>query len=302
MDALILSAGKASRFGAPKFLLPAGLGHTLLSRAVERALASVDGKVGVVVGRQAEPARCAVEQYLAQLDPTDRPRVEVIHNADYAQGLSTSLKAGLHQLASREGVMVLLADHPTPTLEQLRSLVTAFHRRPLGVLALATAEQGEQRPPVLLSPVLFGEIMTLSGEQGARAVLQRLAHRVQLVEWGSGPWYHDIDTWEDYRQVYQQQGWREESLLSPRAAGPLEDALNPLLEAALQQPQVTWLAPGILVMPSWGEVRCLPLRPAVGPVQCLITGQADMPAQYLHLLRQAALWALAQTMASPTRL
>lgn len=302
MDALILSAGKASRFGAPKFLLPAGLGHTLLTRAVERALASVDGKVGVVVGREAEAARCTVEQYLAQPGSANRQRVEVIHNPDYAQGLSTSLKAGLRQLASREGVLVLLADHPTPSLEQLRSLVSAFCQRPLGVLALATAEQGEQRPPVLLSPVLFGEIMNLSGEQGARAVLQRLAHRVQLIEWGSGPWYHDIDTWDDYQQVYQQQGWHETCSLRPSAAGPLEPGLRPLLEAALQQPQVAWLAPGVLVLPSWGEIRCLPLRPAEGLAHCLVTGQADTPAQYLHLLRQAALWALTQTMASPTRL
>ena len=291
MDALVLSAGRASRFGAPKFLLPAGAGHTLLSRAIDRALASVDGQVAVVVGRQAAEARCAAQQHLALLGP-QAARVKVVENPDYSQGLSTSLKAGLSALASREGVMVLLADHPTPTPHRLEGLVRAFRQRPLGILALATSEQGEQRPPVLLSPVLFGAIQALHGEQGAKAVLQKLAHRVQLIEWGTGPWYHDIDTWHDYRQVYLDQGWQEPNLLVAQPPGPLEDSLASLLEAALQTTEVAWLAPGVLVMPSWGLVRCLPLQPIMGGVKYLVTGQANTPAEYLALLRQAALWAL----------
>lgn len=300
MDALILSAGRASRFGAPKFLLPAGPGHTLLSRALERGLTTVTGKVAVVVGRQSAASRCAVEHYLQQLDGVAQARVSVVENPAYAQGLSTSLKAGLAHLASREGVMVLLADHPTPSQVQLAQLVEAFQRRPLGILALATSEGGEQRPPVLLSPVLLAEIQTLEGEQGAKAVLHKRAHRVQLVEWGPGPWYHDIDTWDDYVQVVARLGWQEAPHLTVLPSGPLPGALVPLLEAALNQTEVDWLAPGVLVLASWGEPRCQLLDPPHGKVQFLITGQASTSAQYLGLLRQATLWTLRQTAVSPT--
>lgn len=291
MDSIILSAGQASRFGVAKFLLPAGPQHTLLSRAIERALLAVAGQVVVVLGRESNVARYEVERFRSTLG-YQAQRVLVAENPLYALGLSTSLKTGLAALERSEGVLVLLADHPNPGQERIASLVDAYKARPIGIVAVAAAEKGEQRPPVILSPVLFPAIMALEGEEGAKTVLSRFPQRLQLQEWGSGEWFDDIDTWEDYRKLVTAMQWKEESPLRPTQAQTSQELERLVLDALSHTPH-PWIKPGTLLLagnlpPAW-----LQLQSPLGEVKELVTGPAAPPAAYLQLLRTAALALLA---------
>ena len=223
MDALILSAGKASRFGLPKFLLPAGKGYTLLTRSIENALATVNGGIVVVIGRDAGLARAEIEGWLW---PDNAARVKVVENLEFEQGLSTSVKAGIQALGDSSTVLVLLADQPAIQGEQLSELVSQYDPK---FWALSASEKGEPKPPMILGRELLNQAGSLSGDQGFKPLLKQHLEQVQLLEWGSGRWSTDVDTWEVYTRLALELGWHKEAF-EPLEGLPSPDHLGTWLD------------------------------------------------------------------------
>lgn len=293
IDAIVLSAGRASRFGVPKFLLPAGEGHILLTRVLEHAARVADGRVAVVLGREARVARYAVERWLEGQPPELGCRVLTVLNRHYRFGQSTSLKAGMRVLAEAQGVLVFLADMPALTPEKLAQLKQAIQHRDPRALAVAASEQGQIRPPVFLSRMLFPDVLKLRGDLGARAVLKAHQGKIERVEWGAGPWFIDIDDWQAYRELAHRLGWASESFAPiPREDVPAS-AIQSRVDAALASETVPWLAPGLLLLAAKSETRWLQLPRSYRGVQGVIVGPARAPAAYLGLIRRASLAALA---------
>src|SRR5436309_480297 len=83
--AVVLAAGRSTRMGGPNKLLAEIRGRPLVRIVVDEAVASHAKPVIVVVGHE----RGEVEKALAGLP------VQFVHNPDFAQGLGTSLKAGI---------------------------------------------------------------------------------------------------------------------------------------------------------------------------------------------------------------
>ena len=304
VSALILAAGRASRMGVPKVLLPAGRDYTLLSRVLHTALKSVDGQVTVVLGREVALCRAEIERFLEGY-PQHQVRVTLIENPHYAQGLSTSLHLGVQEVLTLEpsaGVMVFLADQPAFRKTQARSLVQIFRERRADTLAVTAAENGEQRNPVIFSADLLPELLEVGGDKGAREVLKRYRERLELLELGSGPWVVDTDDWSTYADLMRRCDWLEEITL-PIFTGELTEELTEIIEAHLRYEPRPLLAPDVLLVGLEAEFESLvdlPVRleqpdfqtSSEEGVQTLILGDGATPQAYLRLLRQAALWTL----------
>ena len=298
LNAIILAAGRASRMGVPKVLLPAGRGHTLLSRVLHTALKSVDGQVVVVLGREAVLCKAEIERSLEGY-PQHQVRVTTVHNLHYAQGLSTSLRLGVQEvkkLESSAGVTVFLADQPAFSETQARELIQAFRERRSDTLAVAAAENGEQRNPVIFSAKLLPELLEVRGDKGAREVLKRYSEQLELLELGSGPWVVDTDDWSTYAGLMRRCEWLEEVGL-PTFTGELAEELTEIIEAHLRY-EPTLLGPDVLLVGLEAKVAFnLPVRleqPALQleQIRTVILGDASTPQLYLQLLRHAALWTL----------
>jgi molybdenum cofactor cytidylyltransferase len=211
--AVVLAAGRSTRLGLPKALLPAGAGETLLSRAVAVASASVDGPVIPVIGGDADLGLVELERIN---HPLQRP-LQAVVNPRHAEGLSTSLQAGLRAAGTADGVLVLLADQPGVEEAQVSRLVERFRSRPAPLEAVAASQGSEQRTPVVLGRALFVAVARLTGDEGARRILRSRPDQVLRIDWGHGPWEIDIDTWEDYASFARRCGWHQEW-----AEGPAE--------------------------------------------------------------------------------
>ncbi len=187
--AVVLAAGGAERFGAAKQLLP-WAGGTLLSHAVDTALASQARPVVVVLGHQADACRAALG---------DRP-VTVVHNAGWAQGQSSSVKAGLAALPAVVGAaLFLLADQPGITPAVVNALIER-HRSTLA--PVVWPEYGGRRGnPALFDRVTFPDLLRLSGDVGGRPVLRAYAGRAERVPVADPGVLSDIDTPGDYEQA-----------------------------------------------------------------------------------------------------
>ncbi len=170
--AVILAAGRSTRMGANKLIVDIG-GKPLIRRTAEAVLASRARPILVVTGH--EPGKLA--ESLAGLD------LVRIRNPRHAEGLSTSLIAGIAALPEEAGgVLICLGDMALIEAATLDAMIDNFEKEPrLG--AIVPAYGGEWGNPVLLSRQLFPLVATLAGDTGARKLLQgRGDVRVLAVE------------------------------------------------------------------------------------------------------------------------
>ncbi len=185
--AIVLAAGASTRMGRPKQLLPLP-GGTVLSTVVSRLLDAPLERVVVVLGHDAEAIRCGAGL------PSDA-RVEVVVNADWKEGMASSLRCGIQASAEAEAVVIALGDQPGIETGVVKRLVTAYRRG----APLAVPVQGEERGhPVLFSRSLFPSLLALRGDVGAREVVTRHWDDTARIEAALPP---DLDTEEDYRSL-----------------------------------------------------------------------------------------------------
>jgi molybdenum cofactor cytidylyltransferase len=180
--ALVLAAGSSRRMGENKLLVEVE-GAPMVARVVDAARASKVARVLVVTGHQAEAVRAALAGRA----------VETVHNDAHAEGMASSLRAGLAALGAVDGVVVCLGDMPWVRAADLDALVDAFD--PGGGRELCVAfHEGKRGNPVLLGARFFPEMMRLTGDSGARALLEEHAAEVVAVDVGHPGVLLDVDT------------------------------------------------------------------------------------------------------------
>jgi CTP:molybdopterin cytidylyltransferase MocA/xanthine/CO dehydrogenase XdhC/CoxF family maturation factor len=180
---VILAAGLSRRMGRNKLLAELN-GKPLLRHAGEAALASRLDPVIVVTGHEEANIRKALSGL----------NVGFIHNPRFAEGLSSSLQAGVRALPGDcDGALVLLGDMPGITPELIDRTVAAFD--PAQGRAICVAARGGKRGhPVLWGRQFFGEIENLGGDAGAQVLMARHAAQIGEVEAMDDAPFSDIDT------------------------------------------------------------------------------------------------------------
>ncbi len=174
---LVLAAGAATRFGAPKQLAELD-GIPLLEHSLRTMTASPVGRVVVVLGSNADEIIAAVNFHGA--DPLFCLRWE--------EGQSASLAYGLAELASCEAVVVTLGDQPRTSPDAIRRVIAARN----GAAAVRATYGGNPGHPVLLEHDLFGPLRNVTGDKGARNLLMSVQVRdVSCDDLGGG---EDVDT------------------------------------------------------------------------------------------------------------
>jgi molybdenum cofactor cytidylyltransferase len=182
--AVVLAAGRSTRMGGPNKLLERLGGRPLARIAAEEALASRASEVIVVTGHQ----RREVEKALAGLP------VRIVHNPDFAEGLGTSLKAGITAVpADADGAIVCLGDMPQVDASLIDRLIGAFDPE-RGALVVVPTFQGKRGNPVLWARRFFPDLMTIEGDVGARHLIGRYGEAaVEIPVDGKGA-FVDVDT------------------------------------------------------------------------------------------------------------
>ena len=186
--AILLAAGESSRMGRAKQLLDFG-GKPLLRHAAEVAFAAGCWPVVVVLGARGELLRTA----LAGLP------VEITINERWAEGMGTSIQAGLRALEDHDvtGAILMLAVQPFVSPEFL-SRLAASHRETSKSIVAARYE-GTVGVPVFFAPGAFPLLMALQPSQGCKGVILANQPDALLVDCPEAA--IDIDTPEDYARA-----------------------------------------------------------------------------------------------------
>ncbi len=221
---IILAAGESTRFGAPKQLLD-WKGKPFVRQVAETALQAGLWPVVVVTGFCAADVESAL----------DGLPVEIVHNPEYPQGQSTSIRAGIQPLlppppysgtspskashwdksaksdsqniqiplggfgGGRVGAAVfLLADQPQIPVDVIRALVESHGQKMQAILAPLVLED-RRANPVLFDRDTFADLMQLTGDVGGRGIFDK--HRVEYLPWHDEILLFDVDKPDDYQKL-----------------------------------------------------------------------------------------------------
>lgn len=187
---LILAAGESSRMGRDKALLDfRGLSFLETAAATLRS-AGVEPIV-VVLGHRAQEIRRA----------TRLEGVQVVVNERYSLGQTSSLQAGLRVLGDSEieAVVLWLVDHPAVSAETVAKLVTEFRKSNAPVVI--PQYRGERGHPVMISRVLFEELLRLAPGEAANTTIRKHRDETTWIDVDDPGVRLDIDDPEEYRNL-----------------------------------------------------------------------------------------------------
>ena len=185
--AIVLAAGRATRFGAVKQLAPIG-GKPMLRRATAAAVSTCGERTIVVTGHESLSIAAACKGLPGFL----------VVNENYRSGIGTSIATAVRRLEHvAAAVVVTLADQPLVTGEHLNALVAAWSGGATEIVASGFA--GTLGPPVLFASGCFADLAALEGDNGGRELLHDARFVVTTVQFE--PAAIDIDTPEDLRRI-----------------------------------------------------------------------------------------------------
>ena len=186
---IVLAAGRSSRMGLRNKLLESIGGEPMVRRVTTGAIAGGGQPVVVVTGHEAAEVGAALHGL----------GVTVILNLEYADGLSTSLRAGLSALpADIDGALILLGDMPEVEASILLALMAAFTGESAICVPVLYGRQGN---PVLWGRRYFREMMELTGDVGAKPLMSRHEAQIIEVEVATDSIFHDVDAPEDLARL-----------------------------------------------------------------------------------------------------
>jgi molybdenum cofactor cytidylyltransferase len=195
---ILLAAGGSSRLGTPKQLLEFD-GSTLLERAFNTACESHCNPIVVVLGANANQMRSALATVERKPDST----VHLEENPNWSSGLSSSLRLGINKLRAASphvgGAIIMTCDQPFVTTQILDKLVHQFSFSTTTCKIVASSYAGTLGVPALFSAALFDELVKLTGDSGAKALIRKHLAETLSIDFPQGT--IDIDTTDDYKQL-----------------------------------------------------------------------------------------------------
>lgn len=171
---LVLAAGMSRRAGDVNKLL-----HKFQYKYERKALVehvahtlsvSHVNSVLVVVGHDARAVENAI---------THTP-VVISLNVDYERGQASSLAHGVALLHNHDAIVVCLGDMPHVSTDVVNALIAAMRDNPDKSYFIPVHE-GLRGNPVLFTKDKFDDIMTLSGDSGARSLISQQPEAVMEV-------------------------------------------------------------------------------------------------------------------------
>jgi molybdenum cofactor cytidylyltransferase len=188
--AVVLAAGLARRMGRQKLLLQLQ-GKPVVRWVVERLLPHA-GDIVVVTGRDDVAIREALSGLASRFAVNPNPQA----------GQGSSIAVGVAALTPwTRAALVALGDQPRVPDAVVPALLAAFERT--GKRIIAPVYRGEQGTPVLFAAEIFRELQALTGDVGARTVVNARPERVERVSFDL-PMPSDVDTPEDFAKLHVQ--------------------------------------------------------------------------------------------------
>lgn len=184
---ILLAAGAGRRFGpgSQKLLAILPDGSTVVEAAAAHLREACDRVIAVA---RRDPRL---------LETLHAAGCEVIINERADEGMGTSIAVGVAASADADGWLIALADMPYIRPDTIRTILAADTAD--GNIVMPAFE-GRRGHPVRFAPCHGPALRALEGDQGARSVVERNAHRLVIIETRDPGVLADVDTPADLRR------------------------------------------------------------------------------------------------------
>jgi len=190
ISAIILAAGRSSRMGAFKPLLPFG-DSTVIESCIRNLRAADVQDVIIVLGHRAQEVRQQLKSDAATFAINEDPDSE----------MSASIQLGLASIsATNQAILITPVDHPAVSPSIIRSLIERWRA---GARLIQPEYQGRGGHPVLIDLSYRDDLMRLNDQAGLRGFFTSHRQEVLRLPVESPFVAQDIDTWDDYLALHQ---------------------------------------------------------------------------------------------------
>lgn len=182
---VVLAAGAGRRFGGDKML--ADIDGLPMIRQVASAYAELCGAVTVVVSPDDRLARAL-----------DGVAAEVVVNHEASEGIASSIRVAVEHSRPHPALMIALGDEPRVDRALVMRVMQLWHESRAPVVV--PRYSGEPGHPVLFDEATYDDLLTLTGDRGAKGLIERYGSKVLAVD-VDGPRPVDIDTTKDLEKL-----------------------------------------------------------------------------------------------------
>ena len=187
---VILAAGDSSRLGNMKQLLPFN-GKTLLQHVIDEAADAGAQPIVVITGANANKVAASI---------TDS-RVSIVENGNWKEGMASGIVAGIRQITGQnkgvKKIILAVCDQPFVSSALFEQLDEKQNKSGKPVVASTYADT--VGTPALFSMEFFDQLLSLTGDEGAKKILKSNPSDVATVPFPRGE--IDIDTQKDYENL-----------------------------------------------------------------------------------------------------
>lgn len=195
VSAIIMASGFGSRMGRNKLLLPYK-GKSMIEYVIDAVLNS-DLKEKVFIGREEQVLKIAGER-----------GIKTVVNPNAYRGQSEAIKLGIKNLTTANGYMFFTGDQPFINSEVINTLIREFEKYSNSIIVPLCNDKPSS--PVIFPEDLKGELLELDGDTGGREVIKTNLNRVKYVPMNKPHCLIDVDTYEEYKSLIENNYINEE--------------------------------------------------------------------------------------------
>ncbi len=189
--AILLAAGQSSRMGAFKPLLPFGK-QTVIESCIDYLCKSGVETIVVVLGHRADEVRKGLYGL----------PISFAINANPTSEMAASIAAGVCELPETpQATLIALVDHPAIPAAVVSSLMAEWEK---GARLVIPTWQNRGGHPVLVDLSFRAQLLDLDPKRGLKALFEAHRREVKRVAVASPFVARDMDTWDDYRALYEE--------------------------------------------------------------------------------------------------
>ena len=187
ISAILLAAGQSKRMNGENKLTKEIQGIPLIKLSVKNILASSINELIIVLGHQKE----IIEQLIEKNE-----KIKCVFNKNFESGMASSIKTGLNNLSEKtEAFFICLGDMPLVNKDTYNQLIKSRNKNEI----IVPTYEGQQGNPVLFSITMKEKIKSISGDFGAKNILELNKEKVYQVPIHNDGIIKDFDTTKDFK-------------------------------------------------------------------------------------------------------
>mgnify|MGYP001280205917 CR=1 FL=1 len=189
ISAILLAAGQSKRMGGENKLAKEIQSIPLIKRSVKNILASSINELIIVLGHEKEIIEKLIDK---------NEKIKLVFNKDFESGMASSIKTGINNLSKKtEAFFVCLGDMPMVNHDIYDQLIKSKDNKEI----IVPTYKEQQGNPILFNKSMKKKIMSISGDIGAKKILQLNKKKIFNLEFNDQGIIKGFNTQKDFNSL-----------------------------------------------------------------------------------------------------